>query len=333
MQVKTVQYLVAVCCMLIQLVCAGKADAQLADSTYIRAFAKKNVIELNIGRDQSGFAFSSPDETFHERRNDERMKVNNGIYVGAYLQYKFLSLSYSFIVPGTLTDPAAKFHYTSLRFQVSNKHLIAEPFYHQYNGLLLSHRHTRQYITLKNLTEKDAGMDLFLLQNTSRFSFAASDFFSARQLKSQGACFAVLSPLWQRMTSNTSANEIIKDSSVSNQLKEKPEWVSFTPKIGYAYAFSMHHGDWLITPAVLTGAGASKRLYAHGTQLHTATDFQAWINAGYNGDSFYCYLNSKWEYQQTGFLLQRTIRRESAGISLTAGYRFSNCKRKIAGLL
>src|SRR5450432_3000822 len=103
------------------------------DSNYIHVFNKTNVIEIYPGIYSTHFNFSSPGQ----RKNDYSLVANSNAHISTNINYKWLSLRYSWAMPGTQLDKNVKLQYTSLGLNFKIGQMRFRPFYESYNGLLI----------------------------------------------------------------------------------------------------------------------------------------------------------------------------------------------------
>ena len=318
------------------------AQHRPADTSFVHAYQKEHVIETYSGQYGTRFNFISADN----RKNNYKLVANTSSYAGTYLNYKWLSFRYSWSIPGTRLDKNTKFHYTSLSFKFSHGSMLFRPFYHSYNGLLIPERKERRrmtYTPLRDIHVSDAGTDFYYLTNTRRFSFNAANYFSERQVKSAGSFLLMATPMWERLARNmppalpspatgpyAGTNPAIPQQNFF--LSTNKQWFSLIARVGYTYNLALARGKWSIAPTVLVGGGGLKELNTTDKYIRPVYDEQSWINAGYNGDRYYFYLNARWNHRQTNLLI-RHMNQTDTDLSATAGYRLGNLKKKILGIL
>ncbi|MEP7257497.1 MAG: DUF4421 family protein [Flavitalea sp.] len=299
------------------------------DSNYIRKFERSNVIEVYPGSYSSRFNFSTPGM----HRKDYSLVANSSGYVGIYLNYKWISLKYSWGMPGTQLDNGVKLKYASLDFRFGGRKMAFWPFYDSYNGLLIPGINRRNgYKPFRNIQFTDAGADFYYFTNTRRFSFGAANYFSEQQTRSAGSVFLMGTPLWQQVNWKNPSRNMVRDSATFKLLSLNPQWVSAIARIGYTYNFIFQEGQWSIAPAVLIGGGGLREINTANKHLQAVYDLQSWVNAGYNGPRYYFYINARWDDLQTNLFI-KNLSRINTDFSVTAGYRFHSLKKKIAQIL
>ena len=300
------------------------------DSSYIHSFSKTNVIEIYPGIYSSRFDFSKPGE----RKNDYSLVANSSAHISTNLNYKWLSLRYSWAVPGTELDKNIKLQYASLSLNFRIRQMRFRPFYESYNGLLIPKQKKKNdsFTIFRGIQFTDAGFDYYFFTNTKLFSYSAARSFSVNQTKSAGSVFLMATPAWQKINWKNPSRDLLTDSATFNLLSQDPEWVSLIARIGYTYNFSLQKGKWIIAPAVVAGAGLLKEINIKGNKLQPVTNLQAWLNAGYNGPDYYFYFHAWWNNLQTNLLI-KNMNQVNTNFSLTAGFRFHNFKKKILGIL
>lgn len=305
------------------------AQKNAVDSNYIQPFEKTNIIEIYPDIYSTRFNFYS----HHERKNNYSLVANSNAHISTNLSYKWLSLSYSWAMPGTELDKHVKLQYTSLNLNLGGKQMRFRPYYESYNGLLIPvEKVKRRYDIFQGIQFTTAGFDYYFFSNTKQFSFNAAKSFSLKQVKSAGSVFVMATPSWQKINWKIPSRALVKDSTTYNLLSQHPEWISFIGRIGYTYNFVIDKGKWIIAPAILTGAGLLREINTADKSLQAVTNMQAWLNAGYNGPTFYFYFHAWWNNLQTDLLI-KDMNQVNTNFSLTIGYRFDNFHRKILGLL
>lgn len=317
--------------LFMSLLCSHALYAQYhsVDSNFIQPFERNNIIEIYPDIYSTRFNFNSPGL----RRNNYSLVANSNAHVSTNINYKWLSLSYSWAMPGTELDKHVKLQYTSLGLNLGGKQMRFRPFYESYNGLLIPHRKVKHsYDIFEGIQFTSTGFDYYFFTNTRLFSFNAAKSFSLKQVKSAGSIFVMATPSWQKINWKTPSIALVKDSATFNLLSQDPEWVSFVARIGYTYNFVIDKGKWIIAPAILTGAGLLREINTAERSLQPVTNLQAWLNAGYNGPSLYFYFHAWWNTLQTNLLI-KNMTEVNTNFSLTVGYRFNNFHKKILGLL
>ncbi len=305
------------------------AQSNVADSNYIASFPKANTIEFNTGISAASLNFKDAGE----RQNDFRMVANSSAYTGFFLNYKWLSLSYSVAIPGTRRAKDIKLKYTSFAFNFSKGRLKFHPFYGSYNGLLVPrNKRSEGFEEFRNIQYTNAGLDVYYFTNTRRFSPGAANAFSQLQKKSAGSLFFMATPIWQKINWKDPSREYIRDSGTYTLLSGDPQWVSFILRAGYTYNFSFNGGKWSLVPSLLFGAGALREINTDKKDLQFVSDIQGSVNLGYNSDTYYIYGRAWWDDLQTNFLIKH-MHRVNSNFSITAGYRFASFKKKFAHIL
>lgn len=305
------------------------AQSNTFDSNYIRKFAKANVIEIYPDIYSTHFNFTERGI----RKNDYSLVANSSVHINTNLNYKWLSLSYSWAMPGTQLDKNVELEYTSLSIKLWLGPMGFHPFYESYNGLLIPARdHKKSYTIFRGIQFTNAGFDYYYFTNTKHFSTSASRSFSANQVKSAGSFLIMATPVWQKINWKNPSEDILPDSLTFKLLSENPEWISFIARAGYTYNFVFQKGKWLITPTVLAGSGVQKEINLSGKKLRLVSNLQGWLNAGYNGPDYYFYLHARWNSLQTNLLI-KNMTEVNTNFSITAGYRFNNFRKKILTML
>src|ERR1019366_3615779 len=86
---------------------ASFAQNHPVDSNYIQAFDRKNIIEIYPGIYSTHFNFSNR----RQRKNDYSLVANSNAHISTNINYKWLSLRYSWAMPGTQLDEKVKLKY------------------------------------------------------------------------------------------------------------------------------------------------------------------------------------------------------------------------------
>lgn len=304
------------------------AQNEPADTNYIKPFTRPNMVEVGTGVYSTSFSFSRR----RDRNSNFRLSANSSHYLTGYFNYKWLSLQYSFNLPGTQLDRNVHLKYTSLKFRFGGRKFVFHPFYDSYNGLLVLDHKRDSFTAFRNIRLRDVGIDLLVFTNTRRFSIRAAHGFSERQVRSAGGLFLMITPMWQEINWTMPSHDLVPDSTTYSLLAAEPQWLSLIGRIGYAHNFVWKAGTWLVAPAVVLGSGALRELHTGKKTLQWITDVQAWMNAGYNGHRFYSYINLTWSNTRTN-LFTSIMRQRHTDYSITAGCRLGNLRRKVLGLL
>ncbi|WP_158538522.1 DUF4421 family protein [Chitinophaga skermanii] len=297
------------------------------DTNFVRRYEKSNMIEVFTGLTSLQFNFAKNQTD----KSDFRLTANSSNYIGVDVSYKWLYLQATVNIPGTQLDKNVNFHYTSLKFKFGTRKLIFQPFFNAYNGLLIPKLEHRSYEPFRNIHFVDVGLDMYYYTNARQFSHRAASAFSEEQVRSKGTFFFTASPVWRRISWVTPSRDLVPDSATYQLLSSNPKWVSLVLRGGYTYNI-VPAKNWLIAPAIAAGGGALYELTPGNKSIQAVYDVHAWINTGYNGPRYYVYMNASWENLRTNFLIKK-LRRVNSDISITFGYRFSNFKKKILGIL
>jgi hypothetical protein len=307
----------------------GRGQKFKPDTSYIKIFEKNNVAELYTGDYSTHFNFSDP----RSFKSNFKLVANSSGYMGAYLNYKWASLKYSFAIPGTELDRDTKFKYMSLRYRFSGRRKILHLFYDTYNGFLIPVGNIKDsFRVFEDIRFRNTGFDFYYFFNARKFSYYAANNFSERQIRSAGSLLIMITPMLNKISWKNPSTDLITDSLTYEILSKNPEWFSFVSRAGYTYNFTWKQGKWSIVPTLLLGVGLRKELNINKNGIQLVSDIRTLVNAGYNGNNFYCYLTAKWGNLQTNLLI-KNMHQVDQNISITAGYRFHSLKKKILGIL
>ncbi|WP_440134376.1 DUF4421 family protein [Chitinophaga sancti] len=302
--------------------------AQKTDSAYIQAFPRKNMVELYGGTYSTTFKF----RTRGNRQSNYKLVVNSSGSIGADVSYKWMYLQYTFNLPGTELDNKSKYHFHLIRIMFGSHAVSVEPFFNAYNGLLIPYKEHKGYESFQGIDFTNAGLDLSYYFNHRKYSYKAAASFREQQLQSAGSAFLTATPFWHQIRWKNPTPQLISDSLTYNLLSSNPSWLSLVFKGGYTHNIVLGNHNWIIAPAVLVGAGVLHEINRNNDRLQAVTDFQGWVNAGYNGDEYYAYLNAAYDNLNTN-LLVKDMHRRDFNLSLTLGYRFAHLPKKILGIL
>ena len=301
---------------------------ELRDSSFVKKYERSNVAEWNIGNYSAKFDFRG----FGRRPSSFMLAANTNAYTGLYLDYKWVSVQYSWGIPGTELDRNVRLKHTSFSFRYNRPSMSFIPYYNYYNGLLLQRRKEhKEYDAFRDMRYYDAGLKFMYFTNTKKYSYKAGTSFAERQLKSAGGFIFAATPQWQRINWVNPSNALLKESLTYKLLSSDPQWVSVTLGTGYNYNFSIQDGRWIISPAATATAGGLKEVNSNNP-LKPVFELQAWVNAGYSGRIFYGYLNAYIQYEQTNLIVKK-LNALGNGLSVTVGYRFHSLPKKILGIL
>ena len=300
------------------------------DSSFVKSFERDNIIEIYPGVYATKFSFTNP----FRSRGDFRLVANSSAYAGFYFNYKWLSVKYSWALPGTRLDKNVKLKFTDLQFRFNTNRMSFHPFYEAYNGLLFQPaRRRRSFETFRDIMFTSAGTDLLYYFNASAFSHRAANYFSEMQLKTSSSFFILATPQWQQIKwVNPPQQMTIKDSTATRLLVSNPSWISVSVNGGYQHNFVFKKGLFSISPAIAAGGGLLKETNLGKNSIKPVLSARGWINIGYNGQLFYAYLNAASLVTQSKLAI-RQMTKSSSDYSLTFGYRFDSYHKKIAGIL
>ncbi len=305
------------------------AQRSAIDSGYIGLFKYNNVIELYPGIYSTHFNFTTPKNP----KDNYKLAVNSSGFIGIYIGYKWLSLKYSWAIPGTELAKNIKLQSTSLGFSFGRRRWNFRPFFDSYSGLLIPEQpREREYRAFRDIKFTDAGIDIFYFFNIRRFSYRAANGFSEQQMRSKGAFFIKVTPMWQKINWEQPSHNVITDSTTYTLLAYDPEWFSLIARIGYSHNFSLRKGRWNIAPTLLLGGGALREINTGINHLQLVTDIQASLRTGYNSNLYYFYLGARWNKLQTNLFI-KNLHQVNTNFSITAGYRFHSLRKKIFGIL
>ena len=302
------------------------ATAQV-DSSYISTFARSNEVEAIPGIFFTSFDFRKG----KDRLQDYKLKANGSAYLGGYVQYNWLSIKYAFNIPGTQLDRHTHVRLTSFRLRFGGRKMTFRPFYDAYNGLLIPDNRKHEFTDFRNIMVYHAGMDFFYHFNWQKASIDAAHGFSEKQLRSAGAPFLMITPIWQRINWRTPSHDLVTDSATYKLLASDPQWLSVVMRAGYGYNIAIDRGRWLIAPAVAVGGGILHEINGN-RGLKPIFDMQGWINAGFNGDPWYWYVHAAWSRRHSNLFVKDVVKQDS-DFYVTVGYRFGSLPNKIFGIL
>lgn len=301
------------------------AVAQTEDTTFIARYPKPNNIELSN-------AYNSTKLNFHIRKNKSdaaNFFSNNGLLSGVYLNYNWLILGYGINVPFTNRDKNVK-DFKSYRLRLRS-------YYHGwgvtgnmdvYKGLL-SQTYKGRYTPVNGVRYTNVGADIFHVFNSKRYSYKAAQYLGEQQLKSSGSFLLHIRPSYYALGLQTSSSPV--SDSVQNFLRGNPRWFTFTGSVGYGYNKVWDEGKWIISPSLEGGLGALIK-YNYKRKLKPAALFNAALVAGYSGFKNYVYLTAETNHA-ANFFGTSTFTDARLRITVAAGYRLRNLKKKIIGLI
>lgn len=299
-----------------------------ADSSYIHKYEKANVAEWDLGSYSRNFKF----KPLHRHNTGLSLAANTNAYTGLYLNYNWLSIQYSWAIPGTELDNKVQLQHTSLAFRFNGKKLSFRPFYNYYNGLLLLTKiKQNEYDAFRNMKFYNAGLQAMYFTNTGKYSYKAGWGFGERQLKPAGGFILTAQPEWTRINWVAPTRDLVHDSLTYDLLSSNPQWGTLTLGTGYNYNIVFKKGLLIISPAAILNGGLLKELN-NKNPLQFVWGLQTWITAGYNGDPFYSYARAFYQFDKSDLIIRRMNTRYY-DVSLTVGYRFGSFKKKLAGLL
>jgi len=299
--------------------------AQPEDSSYIRKFNKQNDVELFNSYNSNRLQFY----TAEHHNQAVNLFTNNGLFTGVYLDYKWVTLGYGIDVPFTSRDNNVK------DFKLYRLHL--NTYKHGWGGTgnanvykgFLSQQYKDKYTPVPGVRYTNLSADIYYVGNYRQFSFNAARGLSEQQMKNCGTFIYHFRPSYAALKAQSSG--LPENYGEPRFISENPRWLSLTGSLSYAYSFVWNDGKWIISPRVEAGGGI---LYQFGIEekLKPTGFGRTALTAGYNSNVWYIYLNA--ETVNTKSIFSSAIMREDQwNVSLTAGYRLGDLKRKILGLL
>ena len=290
-----------------------------SDSSYIKDFEKCNVVETFPGVYRNAFEFTGRTR----RQGNFKLLANGSCYLGFYVHYKWASFHYAFTIPGTQLDDDTKFKYTDLSFRFTTTSLLIQPFLNTLNGLLIPERRKREYLPARDIKIMSVGSQIYYYPNANRYSFQAANYLSQLQKRNAGSIVLSFCPQWQQISSAHPSSMNIIDSNTVKLLRNDPQWMSVTGRIGYAYTLVFYKGRWTVSPTLLEGKGLIHEFRGGNRGLQSTSNYQATLNASYNTPSYYFYITAFADFMSTHLLI-RDLNQKRTDVSLTVGYRFRN---------
>jgi hypothetical protein len=302
-----------------------KIAAQPEDSSYIRKFDKQNNVELFNSYNSNRLQFY----TAEHHNQAVNLFTNNGLFTGVYLNYKWVTIGYGMDVPFTNRDNNVK-DFKLYRFNLNTyKHGWGVTGNANIYKGFLSQQYKDQYTPVPGVRYTNLNADLYHVGNYRQFSFNAAHWLSEQQMKSCGTFIYHFRPSYAALKAES--HNLPENYGEPQFISENPRWLSLTGSLSYAYSFVWNNGKWIISPRIEAGGGI---LYQFGIEEKlkpTGFGLTA-ITTGYNSNVWYIYLSA--ETNNTKSIFSSTIMREDQwSVSLTAGYRLGDLKRKILGLL
>ena len=273
------------------------------------------------------------------RARQPRLQANTSAYLGAAVNYKWLSVYYALNIPRTSVLGGDNKTVKASQLIISRwwKRWGLEGSYQRDRGLVdQDDPGSRMVNSVWQWADyKYVGINTSYFFNPSRFSYRAADNFARIQTRSGGSWFLMLTPSYQDFSLQRNARDTsVKDSILYNLISKDANHVVLLAKVGYTYAFSWGQGRWTCSPLFCIGPGAGVYLDQFHTHQRLFPDLgcQGRLTAGYNGDKWYTYLSGFYDLVQEPQknLGLKTIN-ESA--SLSVGYRFHSLRRRILRIL
>jgi|SRR6218665_19654 len=314
---KNLALLISTCFLLKQL----SAQSPVADSNYIKPFAKTNYVELYSGLYGSAYRFRNN----NTRESNYQLRLNSCAYLGAVISYKWLYVEYSFNIPGTKLDNNARFKYRQVKLRLGNRKMIYQPFFSYYNGLLVPKHDRGSFDQFQGLRFMNAGMEVLYYFNPTQYSPKSANAFSEKQQRSVGSPIITATAMWDKTKWPSPSRDLIRDPQTYDLLASNPEWLSLIVKGGYAYNFVKK--KWLIAPVAYIGAGMLRENTTGSPSYRAVTQVKGVINAGYNGDKYYMYVCTVAD-NLSSRLLVKNVQRFSWNMFFNIGYRFKASRKK-----
>jgi hypothetical protein len=169
--------------------------------------------------------------------------------------------------------------------------------------------------------------------NAKQFSLSAALNYANQQVKSAGSLLFNLTPSWQQfhLTGPRDTDVQPADSAFVRVVSGQPSVISLVANGGYTYNFIFGKGHWNINPFAWGGMGAQRETNVN-EHIRPVLTYRFQLNAGYNSDRYYMYLNASYE-RSIGHLANSRWIKNSGDIYFTAGYRIGKLKKKLLGIL
>ena len=301
------------------------AFAQPENSVYIADYAKNNNIELYNGYNSTRLHFRTSGKT----EDALNFFSNNGLFSGVYLNYKWFVIGYGINVPFTNRDNSVKgFKSYRLHFNGYYDGWGVSGSSDVYKGLL-SQTYKNRYTPVEGVKYTNISADFFHVGNADKYSYKAAQYLGQQQLKSCGSFLYHVRPSYSALGLQTSSSPI--SDSIEHFISENPRWFSLVTSVGYGYNFAWNRSQWIISPRAEAGLGG---LYQFGikNKLRAAAFFRTALAAGYSTGNIYTYISAE-TVNATNFFASTILADDRLRLSLTAGYRLANLRKKIIGLL
>lgn len=300
--------------------------AQQEDTAFIQPYEKASDIELYNGYNNTHLRFHTKGASSGEALN---FFSNDGLFTGIYLNYKWAVIGYGINVPFTSRDNLVK-DFKSYRLRL-NSYYKGWGFAGSsdiYKGLL-SHRYKNKYTPVAGVKYTSISADIFHVNNPSHYSYRAALYLAEQQLRSCGSLLFHIHPYYYAL--GLQSNSSPASDSVQHFINGNPRWLSLIASLGYGYNFVWNKGKWIVSPRAETGFGG---LYQFGIEekLRPTVFYRLALTAGYSTQNRYAYLAAE-DAKANNALATETISDNRLRLSIAAGYRLHNLKKKVLGLL
>lgn len=314
----------------------GLLSAQSAyDRDFVRPFELPNDAEVYTGFRNAVFHFRpNVDDTLITRH---KLMANTSASFGFSFDYNWLSLDYSFNIPGTsVANDAPSIHTWELHLKKTGPHFRAGIDITRYFGLVMPlDRRTQSFDYFDDIVYRRYGLEFTFIVNGEKFSFPAGTSFSMRQRKSAGSIIVTALPFYQRFSLSRTPQRGFaeKDSAFLDAVGDNPDALSMLVRTGYAYTRVWEEGLYSLHGSLEAGTGLQDRWPRLGKPaIRPIFNYRLALTAGYNGEQWYVYFRGsyeKWRTYQVGSVMN--TRNDQFGV--TCGYRIGQWKRKILGVL
>lgn len=305
------------------------------DRAYVLPFEKNNDIEAYTGFRNAVFRFRPKvDDTLITRH---KLMANTSASFGVAFDYNWLSIDYSFSIPGTaVANQAPTIHTWELHLKKTGPHFRAGIDITRYFGLVMPlDRRTQSFDYFHDIVYRRYGLEFTFILNAEKFALPAGTGFSMRQRRSAGSLIITALPFYQRfsLSRNPQNGYSQKDSAFLDAVGNNPDALSMLVRTGYAYTRVWQEGLYSVHGSVEAGTGLQDRWPRLGQPaIRPIFNYRLALTAGYNGDQWYGYFRAayeKWRTYQVGSVMN--TRNDNFGI--TVGYRIGQWKHKIFGVL
>ncbi len=299
------------------------------DTTYISALEHKNFLQLYAGRFARQINFTPSNK--EGKQHQITLSPNSSAFCGFILGYKKITLYGDIALPQTAKLNPQQTNVRAFSFFVSHfKNKWGATGFFSYNkGLLMLEENTgMMYGSRDDIRKITAGVHIYRISNSTKFSYIAANSQQMQQRKSAGSFIFVLTPSYRIIQSPRSIIPIEKskyhltgDMTISRKL----QFFSLQLKPGYAHNFVWKDGGYFFAPSFYTGPGVDvhrlSQTNGNINGLNLNFGYRAKLTTGINKTRFFGTVELLYDHTQSS-VYKSVYKNTYSECTVNIGWRF-----------